>query len=743
MNPPISHNRTLRTGFTLTELLVAIGAVSVLTVGIGRVVASINDIVARGGAIEEVQASARAIEQIMRRDFELLNQMSADETYIAIRSQELGSPTRPIYHDEDDRRADRQAGVTPYSPGSRAITRRLDEIVFIAGDSNESNFVSKQVNGFYSASQTSASRARIYYGHGLKPKPYNPDHGPGDPYPEWPARDPADRYPNNPIAPRVPPRVPEPDGYFGDPPATNDPSKLTSINRLFGRNQYANSWALARQPILLAGSEAMGSSTVRPTPPVGVLGWDFIVRDASNVWFTGTTLGVAPTLLDRENFNRWWDTNVASSNPLVWDLGPGQGESTSTTFPWAMPVPRMIRHGSVDIVAQSHLDLRNWVEGEPPPSGSGAGGWTIQGDNPNSGNNPSPPPLHGSAYSTGGWLANTNTTFVDELIAPVYGTFAGSVDASVLDHIQSPLWSWGDKNPTVPVDHTRMRNNLAQMRTALASTIVRPIVEPDAKLIDRTQEWDNLDAPLSSAGFMDNHAVISARCSNFEIAWTDGSRLRLDEVPLDLDGDSIPEYLPGDLIWFDISRVRPDSDANNTVVNRQTMHYFVQSHSTKIDWGGNGQVPVRLNLFGSKPSEHGPDFPIIPEIPQFILPGFSGSYPINDEFGNVETTIPPTNLSQLRYNPELLGSTPSSVILDGGTSGQSDDLGEMLTIWPFRKLAVVQDNLDEQLGRPESAWPKPRLIRVRMTLHDRGNLLKKGKEYEFIFNINLKSQGLN
>ncbi|MHC4975863.1 MAG: PulJ/GspJ family protein [Planctomycetota bacterium] len=706
--------------FTIAELLVAIGSVAILTVGIGRIASSINDIVSRGGAIEEVQATARAVEQLMRKDFQLLNDMLADETYIAIRARELGTPTRPIYRSQEDKRADRSAGITPYDDGSLAIHARLDEIVFIAGNSNETNFTSKQTNGFFSETLTQASKARIYYGHGLKPKPFDPSLvGSGDPYAPWPDRDPANRYPNDLDAPRVPPRIPQPDGYFGDQSnPSEDPSRLSSIDRLFGRNEYANDWVLARQPVLLAGSLAMGDEEGDQS---GEVARDIIMRDPGGGLINGSTQGVAPTLLDRATYLRWWDTSVAAGSTSVEDPGYGQAISASYNF-WQVPIPRLIRHGRTDIAAQSHIDFRNWIEGDAPTAPAAAWNPSTRGDQPNA-LNLATPPLHGVAHASGGWLANQTPQPSQQY--PSYGSGGSVINNNTLDEMQSPLWSWGPKAPTTP-DVGRIQNNVANMRSALANSIIRPIVEPEAKLIDRIYESSNLDLAPGGEGFLDNHAVISAHCSNFEIAWADGS---VANRVLDVNADGVPEYFPGDIIWFDISRVR-DTDPNNPSSLRQTMGFFANSSfANSIDWK-SGEPPRYLSQLNTTNAVHER---IIPEVRSMV--SYTGSV---DGLTGIENSVQPSGTGNL-YNPEFSGGQPDRWLLGNGNSGTSTDMGEYLTIWPFRKLLDIQDAIDEQRRLVPAAWPKPSLIRVRMTLHDRGGVLRNGKEFEFIFNVNLRN----
>jgi len=61
--------------FTLAEIVVAVGASVLLTVGVGQIFQSVGSIVSQGAAIAEVDQLARSIERQIRDDFDALNQM--------------------------------------------------------------------------------------------------------------------------------------------------------------------------------------------------------------------------------------------------------------------------------------------------------------------------------------------------------------------------------------------------------------------------------------------------------------------------------------------------------------------------------------------------------------------------------------------------------------------------------------------------------------------------------------------
>lgn len=669
--------RSHAAGFTLAELLVAIGAVAILTVGVGRIFGSINTLVATGIAVAEIDQIARTIEQRMREDLQALGQMNPDETYIAIRMVELGHPDRPIYLTPEDRQFDILAGVSPYDPGSRAVYRRLDDIVFIAGgQAGSRSFASAQPDGFYTTAVPTSEHARIYWGHALKPKPNR----------DWPDPDPAKRFPENPDAPRVPPRLFEPDGYFGDPPANDDPSPLSDTEGIFGRNEYAADWTLARHALLLLGPNASGENERKEGPFP-------LMAGASGTRQTGAggEREYAPYIRDIETLARVWPG-------LDHD---GEFSSFGNTEIW--PDPRLIRHGRVDIVAQSLEGVRRFLEGEPHEDDAGA----PAGD----------PAAVGWPFEPGvGRLGRDGITGAGD----PFGEFADNLE------IQQPLWRWRKLVTSAAVSRVEAWNNyqdsLKNIRSALAGTIIRPLVEIEPPALDRVLDEapdDDEDGPENA--IMDNHAVIGPRCSSFEIAWTDGTTAI--EV-IDLDSDGVLEYLKGDLLWWDIRRVDP-TEENDDRARRATLAATVQFASLKVRWSQSSPPSRESNATAVFDPWMSPE--LLPIEQDRKLNRFDGT-----ETGVV------TNPREAIYNPDLTGGVPSWI--------DSPDAKELLVIFPFRDTKkappLITTTVDRRIGvgfgEDSEPWVKPRFIRVRMTLHDSNNRVEGGKQFEFIFPIDLR-----
>lgn len=325
-----SVRRSARRGFTLAELLVAIALVALLTVGIGQVFKHVSNLVQTGHAVAEVDQAARAIEQQLRDDFRAASRMSSEETFLAIRSRRVGDvqldgiynsnrPDRALYIRREDQDADVRAGVAPYAEGSRAVTVRCDEIMFLAMAGDTGQYDSFQE---WDDEPVSAMVARIYYGHGLRPAP-DPDYDPDDPT----------------TAPR---RTFLPDGEFGQAPGEAnrfDPSRTVT-----GRNQYAGDFILCRHALLLYGGAAAGYANGRESPIGNDREYAMYIRDLE----TELRLFLQVGLADQDEMG-----------------GPTPDE---------FPDPRLIRHGRTDICAQGLEEVKQWLEGSDWCGGTGTVG---------------------------------------------------------------------------------------------------------------------------------------------------------------------------------------------------------------------------------------------------------------------------------------------------------------------------------------------------------------------------------
>jgi len=686
-----------RLAFTLPELLVAIGAVALVVVGIGRIFQSISDLVGTGAALSEVDQMARTIERQLREDFAALNEMAADETFIAIRMREIGdvnrnnevdgdpampSPgnERAIYISLDDREADERDIIdglfdTPYEEGSRAITTRLDEIMFLAPAPAGTELTSFQTDRAGRALRR-APFARIYYGHALRPAPD----------PEWPPD------PDATDPPRVPRRQFIADGDFGQPVgATNRFTEafsgaLTSaadeLDTVAGRNEYAGDWMLARHALLLDGGLAAGPLTS--------------FRDQSGELrdnLEGEQIEYAPFVRDAQTLHRFWE-NLRATDGAFDHAGPSSLDGDP-----ALPDPRLLRHGRVDVCAQDLGDVRRWLEGESPQ-------WEI-GD-----------PVLAAPFDQG---------LLSRRSGSAYGEWPRDLewDPQRPDGVQRFLWQRppnADFLTTFSRPEEAFAANLRGIRSAIAGCFTRLQAEASPPQLDRREvapggslpaDPPNAQQPIDPEdALMDSHAIIAENCSRFEIAWTDGSTVR-EEFGVDFDNDGTPDLQEGDLVWFDITPIDPDDDPDRRATYRQLWEEF-----------GTGADP-EIQFVAFSPQEDPFPFPrdneyaavrTFPELgyqdwrmPQTPFPSDLLEIAEDDQ-------VDPANNGLPRYNPDLTG---------GATRGEQ----EYFAIWPFR--------LPDESGQYVRPWPKELLFRIRLTLHDSQRRLRGGKDFEFIFNVSL------
>lgn len=603
--PSPAPGRRRIAGFTLAELIVAVGAVALLTLGIGQIFTSVGKLVGSGSALAETDQAARAISAQLEEDFRALGRQRLEDTFFAIRNRRVGDVNksgsvnpnngeRAIYLRAEDREFDIRQGIAPYEPGSRAVTRRLDEMIFIAFAGSSGTYNSSQ----FEADIEGETTARIAYGHGLRPAPdlqFDPRAAS--------------------INSRLPRRLWAPDGDFGQRPGeTNrfDAAGEANGGLVSGRNEFAADWLLLRQPVVLYPGRLVDSEAVEED---------------------GRDFAFAPYLRDTETIARF----------------AGQGSADQTQ--WSgynfnnidRPNMRLISRGRVDVCAQDLDSVRRWLEGAAPAT--------------------SPIAEDATAFISGRY---------DVPVAPFPVVGSGDPDA--------PLWQRGATPGPAGV-----LENLRAMQAAIAGCFTRvqaqaepPFIDTGVDLVDPSEGFPpgfSGSSGFAPDAFMDNHAVLAARCSNFEIAWSDGSTTWNIDTPLDTDGDGEPDLARGDLVWFDMDFMRNAPGA------------------------GNDLSDGRENLY-PRPTLTTPS--LLVEIP----PG--------------ERTL---------LNPPF-PNAPVYDIIDTRAAENSDH--EYLAIWPFR--TPLEGGALPTVG----GQPKPRLIRVRITLHDAQFRIPGGRRYEFVYRIDLR-----
>ncbi|MEO1129946.1 MAG: hypothetical protein AAFX05_09625, partial [Planctomycetota bacterium] len=364
----------------------------------------------------------------------------------------------------------------------------------------------------------------------------------------------------------------------------------------------------------------------------------------------------------------------------------------------SFPNGRIMRHGRSDICAQSLADVIRWVEGSEDLVGVSIGTAGI-GD--------------ASAYTNGRWdLGNAlqDTGTFDYRLwerAGIKGSFSAL---------------------TVPNLQNRYRYNLRNVQSALAGMLSRPLVETEPP--DLRADYSNIavgERPSAQDDLMDAHAIFAERCSRFEIAWSDGTVwLSRDTVEVDSrHNDGVPERVlrPGDVIWFDMDFTVADLYEvleDTSGLNYQEIVDVYPRPNPDPEVGPNGFGP-----FGSFPTD-----------------------PLN-RFATDRTHLGALNVAG--FTPAGPDGRLQSVYANFWTGGvpsfTAGDLSkEYLAIFGFRKPLLTDtpqfgpaETILETDGYMAEGWQKPKLIRVRATLHDSQDRIDLGRTYEFVFRIEQES----
>lgn len=157
-------------GFTLLEIIVAVGAIAVISVGVASILNAVGKTVTGGRRTSNLTQYAALVESQMRADFEAMTR----EGFLVIRNQGVDVDLNGVLNAND--------AVALSENDTRARIRRADEIVFFVRGGTETNdrlepqsttrraYVSQRVPVVPGLS-ASSNTARIYYGHGRRTRP--------------------------------------------------------------------------------------------------------------------------------------------------------------------------------------------------------------------------------------------------------------------------------------------------------------------------------------------------------------------------------------------------------------------------------------------------------------------------------------------------------------------------------------------------------------------------------------------
>ncbi|MFG0253048.1 MAG: type II secretion system protein [Phycisphaerales bacterium JB038] len=287
-------------GFTLSELIVAVAAVALITLGVASVFQSTSETIRIGRANAELDTLASAIERVMREDFENINK----DGFLVIRNRRITLPS--------------------------GQNRRADEMAFFVNGNFSTAQYSTASFGGGVGNNVQSRVARVYYGHGVQLGPLVP----------WP------QDPGNP-----------------EPYPTSTLEQALEDNALgvsSGRNSDPNKWAFLRQPLVLThnitgreyldsifrGFEARdGDNGTSGEPPLASGLVDLARADmGENVTYVSTQ----SSSTEPENF---------SPNVLAW-AGEETDRQMIMRMAQTMPHPRA---GELD--PADWVSVENWLSG--------------------------------------------------------------------------------------------------------------------------------------------------------------------------------------------------------------------------------------------------------------------------------------------------------------------------------------------------------------------------------------------
>ena len=146
-----------RAAFTLLEVLVALGAVALMSLGLARIFGATSQTLRAGKRVSHFNDYARSLEVTMRRDFERMTR----EGFLVIAHELTDAASPGSGLPEGIRRS-----PTDVNPRQR----RIDQIMFFTAGQYRT-----QRTPAYPSRVASGAQACIYYGHGLRQDPGNPN----------------------------------------------------------------------------------------------------------------------------------------------------------------------------------------------------------------------------------------------------------------------------------------------------------------------------------------------------------------------------------------------------------------------------------------------------------------------------------------------------------------------------------------------------------------------------------------
>jgi prepilin-type N-terminal cleavage/methylation domain-containing protein len=150
----VRRRGTIVAGFTLIEVLVAVGAVAIVAVGLAAIFDAVGKTVTGGRRVNTLNQAAAVLESQMRQDFAAMTR----DGFLVIRQQFADANNdRQITRNQDS------IPLAPNEPFPRWRIRRIDEIMFYT----RGDFASAR-EPLHPSYVAKSDSARVYYGHGQR-----------------------------------------------------------------------------------------------------------------------------------------------------------------------------------------------------------------------------------------------------------------------------------------------------------------------------------------------------------------------------------------------------------------------------------------------------------------------------------------------------------------------------------------------------------------------------------------------
>ena len=686
--------------FTLSEMLVAVGAVAVISVGLAAVFQTVGRTVTTGKRLSALTQQATVFEAQLRED---ISRMTRDGVLMMRHQFTNTYPVPPGGAASYDRVP--SILKVPAFPGQNVNlhrARRIDELMFF------SNGEYRTARGELIPGRTATARsARIYYGHGMKATPFSAAQ----------ASSVSPQYNNY--------YTPEFRGRFlwinedSPPPVQSWPLGMKSTQTTPSPNELPSDWTLLRHATLLA----LPSTTAGSDYPAGVPrakyfddyaklvgGDDFLRRLASDAVFQIAGQPAANSLFRVLNGAHPLGraTNAGNRNfAMYWTpraIGGDNGSNIDTD-------KVQFASGVVDIAATDLSELRLVINGAVlDPAEVTSYGKIFRQESGSTGYlETGLPKINNAALNTTTASGTTDAAFRNYATVQTLPPTIQRLEEPPVTRQQSLLLmqSWmANVFPTV-AGPTPTSPTLEWSRTAaddsmykLGSRIRYETTPPDLRgTLDSSFITGNSLLRAVDSSRVDLLALgtsaIAARCTEFIVEWSFG-QIYPDNTQITVADSN-----------------NPPNGTKNIDVSRQTIWYG----GTRNPYATSAGTPdTRLGVFHYNPNNEDPN------NAQRDTVGRPASPPYRPYEGM-------TSLSTTLQN-----YSPSTWLIHGGAkrypvSQHPDEQSSLLSYFGYFDPTLVPAN-----GEAAVNWPWPKMLRVTFTLADATDPSIE-QTYQYIFNL--------